>query len=29
MNNASTPEIISAVEKCPSGALSFFHNEKK
>lgn len=27
MNNANTSEIISTVEKCPSGALSFFYNE--
>ena len=29
MNNATTSEIISAVEKCPSGALSYFHNKEK
>lgn len=29
MNNATTNEIIATVAKCPSGALSFFHNDKK
>lgn len=29
MNNSSTTEIISAVEKCPSGALTFIHNGEK
>lgn len=29
MTNAKTSEIIATVEKCPSGALSFFHNKEK
>ncbi|HEY3369903.1 MAG TPA: (4Fe-4S)-binding protein [Prolixibacteraceae bacterium] len=29
MNKATTVEIITTVGKCPSGALSFFHNDKK
>ena len=29
MNNAKTSEIIATVEKCPSGALSYFHNKAK
>jgi len=29
MNNATTSEIIETVGKCPSGALSFFHNKAK
>ena len=28
MSNATTAEIISAVNKCPSGALSFNYNEQ-
>lgn len=28
MTNAKTSEIIAAVEKCPSGALSFFQNKE-
>ncbi len=27
MENATTEEIIAAVSKCPSGALSFYKNE--
>lgn len=29
MNNASTSEIIATVEKCPSGALTFYKNNQK
>jgi uncharacterized Fe-S cluster protein YjdI len=27
-NGASTEKIIELVKKCPSGALSFFYNQK-
>ncbi len=29
MENASTDELVSQLNKCPSGALSFYYNEDK